>query len=178
MAPRFIFVPGCWFDPDSGLNAADRLTLTALCRFANRDTGECWPSLPLIASQAKLSLRTVKSSIARLEAVGAVAVRRGGSKRGDVSHYTVLGYDPPKGANQHPFNKKGANGAKKGANETARRVQISTPNVVKENEFMNDGFSSHEQDCNCIPRQGYAPDTGALFWEHEQYCNLKQPRTA
>ncbi len=98
MAPRFAFVPARWLAPDSGLTPADRLTLCVLCQWVNRESGECFPSVPTIAAHAALSENTVRAALKRLVVVGALHVQRRTDANGDPASnlYTILGYDPPR----------------------------------------------------------------------------------
>lgn len=145
MAPRFAFVPARWLAADSGLNAADRLTLCILCQWVNRESGECFPSVATIAIHSKLSANTIRESIKRLVEVGALTVEYRREPNGDPASnlYTVLGYDPPRGtANQRvpPANEKVGvlqTGGYGTANEKVEVPQTSTTNVVKENKEVN-----------------------------------------
>jgi hypothetical protein len=140
MAPRFAFVPARWLAPDSGLNAADRLTLCILCQWVNRESGECFPSVATIAIHSKLSENTIRQSVKRLAEVGALTVERRNDPNGDSASnlYTILGYDPPvKGgtANQKvPVPQTGGYGT---ANEKVEVPQTGGTNVVKENKELN-----------------------------------------
>ena len=142
MAPRFATVPGRWLDPESGLTAADRLTLTVLCWHANKED-ECWPSISRLSSCTKLGENTIRTSIKRLAEIGVLIVRRRTDEKGDpaTNLYTVMGYDPPKGgtSNQRvPVPQIGGEGT---SNEQVEVPQIRHPNVVKENNVVNSAAS-------------------------------------
>lgn len=59
----------------------------ALCRYADRDTGECWPSNERLAVDTGKSVRTVKRALEELAAAG--AIERTG--RGTGRHITLVG---------------------------------------------------------------------------------------
>jgi hypothetical protein len=69
---------------------------TVLCRYANRTTGECWPSIKKIAFLLDFARNTVKAALRTLEAAGLIAIRRRRDPAGDpASHlYTLLDPTP------------------------------------------------------------------------------------
>lgn len=76
------------FAPKVGPTAL--LVYLYLCRFANNVTESCWPKQDRIAEFCKCSDRTIRSSLAKLEACGLIAVQR--QKVGELSQniYTLL----------------------------------------------------------------------------------------
>jgi len=58
----------------------DLLVLLALADWAN-DDGLCWPSIPRIATKARVSVRTAQYTIRRLVARGYVTLEPGGGRR-------------------------------------------------------------------------------------------------
>lgn len=71
---RFAAVPE-WvvFHPD--LNGSDVRVFAALARFANKQR-ECWPGVEGLAEKLAMNIKTVRRSIAALEACAAIAVER------------------------------------------------------------------------------------------------------
>jgi DNA-binding MarR family transcriptional regulator len=69
---------------------------TALARYANRKTGECWPSIARLAHLLDLARNTVKTALRRLEAAGLIIIKRRRDAAGDAtSHlYTLLDASP------------------------------------------------------------------------------------
>ena len=69
---------------------------TALSRFANRKTGECWPSIGRLAQLLDLARNTVKTALRKLEEVGLITIKRRRDPAGDAtSHrYTLLDCSP------------------------------------------------------------------------------------
>jgi hypothetical protein len=62
-----------------GLTSSERLVLYTVERFVGfeqRNTGECWPSVPALALAADLGERTVYRALRALEAKGWLSVRR------------------------------------------------------------------------------------------------------
>jgi hypothetical protein len=69
---------------------------TVLSRYANRKTGECWPSMGRLAHLLDLARNTVKAALRTLEQAGLIAIRRRRDPAGDAtSHlYTLLDCAP------------------------------------------------------------------------------------
>jgi hypothetical protein len=69
---------------------------TALARFANRRTGECWPTIPRIARMLDLGRSTVKRYLQRLQAAGLISIEERWDEEGDrtSNRYTLLAPDP------------------------------------------------------------------------------------
>jgi hypothetical protein len=75
-----------WVSANSPTSGNDRLVLLTLADACSRDDGTgCWPSAATIARKAKISDRTVRRVIARLEADGHVVVHRSGGRGGSTS---------------------------------------------------------------------------------------------
>jgi hypothetical protein len=67
------------------------LLLAALAIADNADdSGIAWPGYPLIAKKTRMSVRHVPRIITALEASKEIAIRWGGSKRGDVNTYVFM----------------------------------------------------------------------------------------
>ena len=166
MAPRFSIAPARWFLPDSPLSSTDRLVLSVLCIWTNRDTGQCFPKIRTLVECAKVSERSVRASIGHLESFGAISVQRryDDTGRSTSNLYTVLGYDPPG---------VGAPGAGYGAGNSKRWVQDSSTNVVTTNT-SNNVSPAEMHPCTCTPERGYAPGSGSLFLIHDDLCPAKR----
>jgi DNA-binding MarR family transcriptional regulator len=69
---------------------------TALARFANRRTGECWPTIPRIARMLDLGRSTVKRYLHRLQKAGLISIEERWDEEGDrtSNRYTLLAPDP------------------------------------------------------------------------------------
>lgn len=68
----------------------------ALCRFANRRTGACWPSIGRLASLLDLARSTVKVYLRKLEHAGLIEIRERRDTAGDSTSnlYTLLDPSP------------------------------------------------------------------------------------
>lgn len=69
-----------WVLESSRATGSDRLVLLAIANHASKEGGEAWPSIPLIAAEARVSERTVSRSLIRLAALGELEVVRGGGR--------------------------------------------------------------------------------------------------
>jgi len=69
---------------------------TALARYANRRTGECWPTIARIARMLELGRSTVKRYLHRLQAAGLISIEERWDEEGDrtSNRYTLLAPDP------------------------------------------------------------------------------------
>jgi hypothetical protein len=69
---------------------------TALVRFANRKTGECWPSIGRLAQVLALARSTVKVYLRKLEEAGLIDIRERQDAAGDPTSnlYTLLDPSP------------------------------------------------------------------------------------
>lgn len=67
-----------------------------LARFANRQTGECWPAIGRMAQTLQLARSTVKAYLRRLEEAGLIAIRERQDAAGDPTSncYTLLDPSP------------------------------------------------------------------------------------
>jgi hypothetical protein len=70
------------------------LVYTALCRYANRKTGECWPSIGRLAHLLALARNTVKAALRTLEAAGLIAIKRRRDPAGDATSHLYTLLDP------------------------------------------------------------------------------------
>ena len=66
----------------------------ALCRFANRQTGECWPAIGRLASLLDLARSTVKVYLRKLEAAGLIEIRERRDAAGDPTSNLYRLMDP------------------------------------------------------------------------------------
>lgn len=71
-----------------GLTLAERHLLVVLSHHSDNKTGECWPSVGLLAKKAKLSRRHVQRCLRRFQELGLMTVALGGG-RGRRSGYVV-----------------------------------------------------------------------------------------
>src|SRR6185369_13852770 len=69
---------------------------TALARYANRKTGECWPSIRRLATQFDCARSTIKIYLRKLVEVGLITITPRQDEAGDsTSHlYTLLDPSP------------------------------------------------------------------------------------
>jgi GntR family transcriptional regulator len=69
---------------------------TVLARYANRRTGECWPTIPRIARMLDLGRSTVKRYLHRLQKTGLISIEERWDEEGDrtSNRYTLLAPDP------------------------------------------------------------------------------------
>jgi Helix-turn-helix domain len=69
---------------------------TTLARYANRQTGECWPAIARIARTLDLARSTVKTYLRKLEAAGLIAITARQDAAGDPTSngYTMLDPSP------------------------------------------------------------------------------------
>ena len=66
-----------WVLEHSKATGNDRLVLLAIANHASKEGTEAWPSVPLIAREARVSQRTVTRALKRLAALGELEVMRG-----------------------------------------------------------------------------------------------------
>lgn len=76
-------------------NAGQKLVLIALCNRAEKDTGECYPSLRRLEREASMSRRTVQRHLNDLWAQGKIDIMRSfdGSGRQSANTYRIV-FDP------------------------------------------------------------------------------------
>ncbi|MDX8151116.1 helix-turn-helix domain-containing protein [Patulibacter brassicae] len=73
----------------SEARGSDRLVLIALANHAGAEHAECWPSVPLIASEARVSERTAQYALRALEKHGRIE-RKGTGPQGQTRWRVVL----------------------------------------------------------------------------------------
>lgn len=78
-----------WVFDHSKSTGNDRLVLLAIANHASKDGGGSYPSVPTIASEARVSDRTVTRSLKRLAALGELRIVTGGGV-GHGQHKTNL----------------------------------------------------------------------------------------
>lgn len=69
---------------DHELDKSEKNVLRAILKYANKDTGECWPSVPTLARDTGMSVRGVQGVLRRLEDKGRLIIvflSRGGVGR-------------------------------------------------------------------------------------------------
>ena len=73
----------------------DLLCYMVLCRFANNETSDCFPSYKTIAEKMRVSVKTAINAIKSLESKGIIHIEnRKDSKGGDTSNlYTILNFE-------------------------------------------------------------------------------------
>jgi DNA-binding transcriptional regulator YhcF (GntR family) len=73
----------------------DLLCYMVLCRFADNETSECFPSYKTIADKMRVSVKTAINAIKSLESKGIIHIEnRKDSKGGDTSNlYTILNFE-------------------------------------------------------------------------------------
>jgi hypothetical protein len=76
---------------------------TVLARYANRRTGECWPTIPRIARMLDLGRSTVKRYLHRLQVADLISIEERWDEEGDrtSNRYTLLNPDPESIATRH-----------------------------------------------------------------------------
>lgn len=72
----------------SGVSGRSYTTLLVLARYANDETGECWPGMRAISFMARQSVRTTVWAIDELRNAGWIEVERKAAK-GGCNRYTV-----------------------------------------------------------------------------------------
>lgn len=86
----------------SATKGPDRAIMLVLALHANKDTGECWPSLSRIARHSGLTKRTVRRRLSKIENMGELRIKRrshilqtkGGKQQSNLYQITL---PPPKG---------------------------------------------------------------------------------
>lgn len=67
---------------------------SALSRFANRSTGECWPSIKTLAAKFRCATNTIRKHLRKLEKVGLITVEERFSEVGDHTSNKFTLHDP------------------------------------------------------------------------------------
>ena len=102
----------------------DLLCYMVLCRFANNETGECYPSYKTIAEKMRVGVSTAIKAIKSLESKGAIKIHsRKNENGGDTSNLYVI-------QNINDENKKAS----------------TVPPVKAENENIKDNNSIHKNE--------------------------------
>jgi len=65
----FVILPWAVLDDDA-LTAHDLLVYATIARYADRNTGEAWPSRATVARMARCDVKTVDRAVGRLQAAG------------------------------------------------------------------------------------------------------------
>lgn len=82
---------------DDSLSAHARLCYWVLCRYANTESGECFPAQDTIATKAKISRSSVQRGLMELADAGYITIetreREDGSHKVSSNLYTMLDFD-------------------------------------------------------------------------------------
>ena len=108
----------------------DLLCYMVLCRFADNETSECFPSYKTIADKMRVSVKTAINAIKSLESKGIIHIEnRKDSKGGDTSNlYTILNFEDKI--------------AKKEENKKASSTAIDeAPNNIKSSTSINNSYN-------------------------------------
>jgi len=85
----FVILPWALLD-DETLTAHDVLVYATIARYADRNTGEAWPSRATVARMARCDIKTVDRSVARLVESGLLEKQRRKTVLGDESNLYVI----------------------------------------------------------------------------------------
>ena len=108
----------------------DLLCYMVLCRFADNETSECFPSYKTIADKMRVSVKTAINAIKSLESKGIIHIEnRKDSKGGDTSNlYTILNFEDKI--------------VKKEENKKASSTAIDeAPNNIKSSTSINNSYN-------------------------------------
>ena len=133
----------------------DLLCYMVLCRFADNETSECFPSYKTIADKMRVSVKTAINAVKSLESKGIIHIEnRKDSKGGDTSNlYTILNFEDKIAKKEE--NKKASSTAIDEAPQTSTSINNSynksipqkdkkdtKKNKTLKNKF-NDGTNNH-----------------------------------
>jgi len=85
----FVIVPWALLDDDT-LTAHDVLVYATIARYADRATGEAWPSRSTVARMARCDIKTVDRSVSRLVDSGMLEKKRRKTVTGDDSNLYIV----------------------------------------------------------------------------------------
>ena len=135
----------------------DLLCYMVLCRFANNETGECYPSYKTIAEKMRVGVSTAIKAIKSLESKGAIKIHsRKNENGGDTSNLYVIQNinDENKKASTVPpvkaenENIKDNNSIHKNKKKYTKNIKENNGNKVlnnKHNDSVNNNFTNYEE---------------------------------
>lgn len=135
----------------------DLLCYMVLCRFANNETGECYPSYKTIAEKMRVGVSTAIKAIKSLESKGAIKIySRKNENGGDTSNLYVIQNinDENKKASTVPpvkaenKNIKDNNSIHKNKKKYTKNIKENNGNKVlhnKHNDSVNNNFTNYEE---------------------------------
>ena len=135
----------------------DLLCYMVLCRFANNETGECYPSYKTIAEKMRVGVSTAIKAIKSLESKGAIKIHsRKNENGGDTSNLYVIQNinDENKKASTVPpvkaenENIKDNNSIHKNEKKYTKNIKENNGNKVlhnKHNDSVNNNFTNYEE---------------------------------
>ena len=135
----------------------DLLCYMVLCRFANNETGECYPSYKTIAEKMRVGVSTAIKAIKSLESKGAIKIHsRKNENGGDTSNLYVIQNinDENKKASTVPpvkaenENIKSNNSIHKNEKKYTKNIKENNGNKVlhnKHNDTVNNNFTNYEE---------------------------------
>lgn len=133
----------------------DLLCYMVLCRFANNETGECYPSYKTIAEKMRVGVSTAIKAIKSLESKGAIKIHsRKNENGGDTSNLYVIQNinDENKKASTVPpvkadkENIKSNNSIHKNEKKYTKNIKENNGNKVlhnKHNDSVNNNFTNY-----------------------------------
>ena len=133
----------------------DLLCYMVLCRFANNETGECYPSYKTIAEKMRVGVSTAIKAIKSLESKGAIKIHsRKNENGGDTSNLYVIQNinDENKKASTVPpvkaenKNIKDNNSIHKNEKKYTKNIKENNGNKVlhnKHNDSVNNNFTNY-----------------------------------
>lgn len=133
----------------------DLLCYMVLCRFANNETGECYPSYKTIAEKMRVGVSTAIKAIKSLESKGAIKIHsRKNENGGDTSNLYVIQNinDENKKASTVPpvkaenENIKDNNSIHKNKKKYTKNIKENNGNKVlhnKHNDSVNNNFTNY-----------------------------------
>ena len=135
----------------------DLLCYMVLCRFANNETGECYPSYKTIAEKMRVGVSTAIKAIKSLESKGAIKIHsRKNENGGDTSNLYVIQNinDENKKASTVPpvkaenENIQANNSIHKNKKKYTKNIKENNGNKVlhnKHNDSVNNNFTNYEE---------------------------------
>ena len=150
---------------DAGLNAQAIQLYGVLALYADRATGECFPSRKTLAERCGVAIRTVDRSTAKLVAVRAIRVEHQRSSRGqpEPNRYTVLRVNPVGGGDKRDTthsDKRGTTGSDK--SDTRGGDKKDTLTRVSKNQSHSNQRSAPQNPSGSSVRAPGAPQGASL----------------
>jgi hypothetical protein len=91
-----------WVLEHSEAKLADRLVLIAIANHADARGWNAWPSIPLIAAEARVEERTVYRALTALETLGELTVNRRPGRPSIYGITALMGCQEVRGGGSHP----------------------------------------------------------------------------